>query len=172
MDCSQVVPTDFVVIPEGPAGTRETLKYMRELIRRGRADTWTRDFAHSIVRDVPPKDWMGEICAVFSFVQSYVRYGLDTNGAEVIQAPNVTLELGYGDCDDFVCCICGLLEALGHNTFICALGFDAAENYSHVIALCVGAGSETPLVALDATEMHPAGWFPPGATYAMIAPVD
>jgi hypothetical protein len=172
MDSRQLVPTDYFSIPDGPAGTRETLKAMRDQVRQDKFNSWVRDFAQSIVRQVQPKDWMGEVCAVFDWVQTNIRYGLDTNGVEVIQAPHVTLELGYGDCDDFVCLLCGLLEALGHDTFICALGFDAAENYSHVIALCAGAGGETGLISLDATEAQPCGWFPPRVTYAMIAPIN
>lgn len=169
---AQIVPTDFFLIPDGPAGTRETLKAMRDQVQADKSDSWVRDFAQSIVRDVPAKDWLGEIVTVFDWVQTNIRYSLDTNNLEVIQAPHVTLTLGYGDCDDFVCLLCGLLEALGHQTYICALGFDPTENYSHVIALCAGAGGETGLIPLDATENQPAGWFPPGASYAMIAPIN
>lgn len=168
----QIVPTDYFLIPDGPAGTRETLKAMRDLVVANKPNSMFRHVAQSIVRDVEPKDWEGEICTVFDWVQANIRYGLDTNGWEVIQRPDVTLGLGYGDCDDFVCLLCGLLEALGHQTYICALGFDADENYSHVIALCAGAGGETGLIPLDATENEPPGWFPPGATYAMIAPIE
>jgi transglutaminase-like putative cysteine protease len=168
----QIVPSNCFLIPEGPAGTRETLKAMRDQVQVDKPNSWVRDFAQSIVRQVPGKDWEGEIYTVFNWVQTNIRYSLDTNNLEVIQAPHVTLMLGYGDCDDFVCLLCGLLESLGHQTYICALGFDATESYSHVVALCAGAGGETGLIALDATEPMPAGWFPPGVTHAMIAPIS
>lgn len=168
----QIAPTNLWQIPDGPAGTRETLKHMREEIRKDKRNTWVRDFAQTLCRDVDGKDWWGEIVAVFDFVQNNIRYSLDTNGIEVIQSPHLTLELGYGDCDDFVCLVSCLLEHLGHTTYLCALGFDADENYSHVIALCSGAGGETPLIPLDATEQMPCGWFPPGHTYAMIAEIE
>lgn len=170
----QIAPTEFYTIPDGPWGTRETLKHMRDQVLQDKENTWVRDQAQKICQayGVPGKDWMGEIGAIFDYVQNEIRYSLDTNGIEVIQAPHQTLQLGYGDCDDFCVLISCLLEHLGHTTFLCALGFDADENYSHVIALCSGAGGETPLLSLDATENYFPGWFPPNASYAMIAEIE
>ena len=171
MSLSQIVPTDFFEIPDGPAGTRQTLKYMREEVRKDVGNTWLREITQQIVRDVAPKDWWGEMCAIFYFVKEHVRYGLDPNGIELVQAPHVTMMLGYGDCDDLTCLISCMCEQLGHATMLCALGFDADENYSHVLPLCIAAGSESDPIALDATEEWPPGWFPPNDTYRMIAPI-
>src|SRR5579872_6307570 len=158
----QLAPTSILQIPDGIEGTRETLKRIRDEVRKDKWNTWLRERAQEICRDVDGKDWYGEIVAVFDYVQNNIRYSLDTNAIEVVQAPHVTLELQYGDCDDFSALICGLLEHLGHTTFLCAVGFDAYENYSHVLPLCSGAGGETALIACDATESYPCRWFPPG----------
>lgn len=155
-------------VPDGAAGTREVLKHMRELVRAGKLNPNLRDFAQQLIAGVPAKDWQGEVAACFDFVRDEIRYSLDTNGIEVIQAPDVTLRLGYGDCDDKVTLLCCLLELCGHVTWFCAMGFDAPGDYSHVIAICCPAGDQ-PLVALDATEWRPMGWFPPNPTCVMIA---
>lgn len=167
----QIAPTDFYSLPDGRAGTRETLKAMRDLVRDGKRSTMMRHIAQRIVAHVPGKDWNGEIAAVFAFVQSHVRYSLDVNGIEVVQRADVTLGLGYGDCDDFCVLLATLLECLGHVCYFCALGFDDVLAYNHVICLCSGAG-ESDLVALDATEQQPAGWFPPNVTCAMICEIE
>jgi hypothetical protein len=171
MTLNQVAPTRFYSIPDGAAGTRETLKAMRDEVCRQKRSTWIRHVAQRIVRRVPAKDWLGEIEAVFRFVQHNVRYSLDVNGIEVVQSAPVTLRLGYGDCDDFCVALATLLECLGHVCYFCALGFDECVGYSHVVVLCSGAG-ETELVPLDATEERPAGWFPPGVTCAMVAAIE
>jgi len=168
----QLAPTSILQIPDGTLGTRETLKRIRDEVQKDKRNTWLRDQAQRICSDVEGKDWYGEIVAIFDFVQDNIRYSLDTNGIEVVQAPHLTLRLKYGDCDDFTALLCGLLEHMGHTTFLCAVGFGAEENYSHILALCSGAGGETPLIALDATEPYPCGWFPPGVTYAMLGEIE
>lgn len=157
-------------IPDGAAGTRETLKHMRELVRAGKLDPDLRDFAQRLVMDVRAKDWAGEIAALFDFVRSRIRYALDVRDVEVIQAPDVTLRLGYGDCDDKGVLLATLLETIGHRAWFCAIGFEGNGLFSHVIVLAAGAG-EPPLVSLDATEWRPFGWFPPDATCLMIAEI-
>lgn len=169
----QLVPTEFHTLADGPAGIRETLKHMRDQVR---ADKMRGDLRHvaqmAVMRaGVPGKDFIGEVDAVFNFVRRRIRYSLDTNGVEVVQAPHVTLQLGYGDCDDMSVLLACLLEQLGHVCYFCALAFDQAPNFSHVMVLCVPAG-EGPPIALDATEPHPMGWFPPGSSFAMIAGID
>jgi hypothetical protein len=161
----------FFTIPEGGAGTRETLKHMRELARVGKSDPVLRHLAQSIVANVPGKDWLGELTALFRFVQGRVRYSLDVNAVETLQPARLTLTLGYGDCDDMAIALAALAESLGHVCYLCAVGFDEPGAYSHVLVLASGAG-ETGLVSLDATETRPIGWFPPGVTCAMLAPID
>jgi hypothetical protein len=157
-------------IPDGAAGTRQVLKHMRELVRADKRRPALRHFAQQLVKEVRPKDWQGEIAAVFNFVRTRIRYSLDVNNIEVIQSAPKTLQLGYGDCDDKCVCAASLLESLGHVCFFCALGFDQIGEFSHVIVL-VSAAGESELQALDTTEPYPLGWFPPGATCAMIAEI-
>jgi transglutaminase-like putative cysteine protease len=158
-------------IPDGAAGTRETLKHMRQLAQQGRADLSSRDLANAITASVRGKNWRGEIAAIFNWVRGNIRYALDPNELETIQGAATTVALGYGDCDDFAILLATLCECAGHPSCFVALGFAAPGDFSHVVAVASGAG-ETPWVWMDATEAHPLGWYPPGATCAMICPVS
>lgn len=166
-------PAPFLNLPlaDNATGIRETLKHMRTLVDMGKNDPGLRHFANGLVARVPAKDWLGQMRVVFNWVRKNIRYTLDTNDTEVIQRADVTLRVRYGDCDDFCILIATLLEHLGYSTAFCALGFEQVGLYSHVIVLAEIPG-ETPLVSLDATEASPMGWFPPGATCAMLCPIS
>lgn len=158
-------------IPEGAAGTRETLKHMRRLVQNGKHDQRLRDLANGIVAKVPAKDWAGELAALFNFVRGNVRYSLDPNDIETIQGAAGTLALGYGDCDDFSVLLATLAECLGHPCCLVAMGFHQPNCYEHVMTFASGAG-ETVWYGMDATEPHPFGWFPSGAVCEMVAPIS
>lgn len=159
------------VLPDGPAGTRFTLKCMRELVRASKEDAGLRDLAQRICAHVPAKAWRWEIVALFQFVRTRIKYSLDTNAIEVIQWPRTTLKLGYGDCDDLCTLLACLIELKGHPAAFAALGFEEPGVYSHVIVIADPAG-EGDEIALDPTENYPPGWFPPGATCMMLAPIE
>jgi transglutaminase-like putative cysteine protease len=160
-------------IPDGAAGTRATLKQMRELVRRGKDTQELRHLANSIcmAAQVPAKDWRGELAAIFDYVQTNIRYSQDPSDIETIQGARETLQLGYGDCDDFSVLIATLAECLGHPCCLVALGFQQPGTYEHVMTMCSGAGEDC-WVGMDATEARPLGWFPKGVICEMVAPVS
>ena len=158
-----------LMVPDGAAGTREVLKHMRQLVLNEKMDTALRHLAVNIIAAVPPKNWDMEAAALLNFVRQNVRYTLDTNQVEVLQMPQVTLNLGYGDCDDMAVLLATLLEAAGHETAFIAVGFGEIGEYSHVLVMA-RIPQETDWLTLDATEPVPPGWFPPGVTCEMIAP--
>lgn len=143
---------------------------MRALVWLGKTNLELRDLANRLTLAVPAKDWAAEIAVIFNWVRERdnVRYTLDTFDIEVLQRADVTLALGYGDCDDMAILLATLLELAGHKCCFCALGFGAIGEYSHVIVICSGAG-ESDWIALDPTEQNPPGWFPPGVTCKMVA---
>lgn len=157
-------------IPDGPLATRETLKHMRRLVQIGKTDFRFRDLANQITAGIPAKDWQGELAALCDWVRQNVRYALDPNDLETIQAPNITLELGYGDCDDLAILLATLCECAGHPTAFAALGFGHIGEYAHVLVIASGAG-EQEFVALDPTENHEHGWYPPGVTCELFCPI-
>jgi transglutaminase-like putative cysteine protease len=153
-----------MAIPENqPASIRETLKIMRRLIRNGKRNPEIRKIATDIAATVPEKHFYQEIVAVYCYVKARVRYTRDTHDSEMIQPPEWVLANGHGDCDDFTVVICALLEAIGHPTRIVAVGFAPGE-YSHVYA---ETRSGSRWIAVDASENHGVGWFPPGIEQRM-----
>lgn len=144
-------------IPSGEPGTAATLRYMQGLVKRYKRSPTIRETALSILTDVAPKNWRGEIEALFRFVRDHIRYTRDIVGLETLQTPPVTLELGAGDCDDKSTLLAALLESVGHPTRFVAVGYRAPGSYSHVyVETRMGAG----WIALDATMPHDMGWAP------------
>ena len=158
-------------IPDGDAGTRETLKHMRQLARDGKDNLLLRRLANGITAGAGAKDWESELEALFNWVRANVRYSLDPNDMETIQGPAQTVALGFGDCDDFCVLLGTLCELTGHPACFVALEFGPGGGFSHVVVIASGAG-ETEWICLDATEANPFGWFPPDATRELICPIS
>ena len=63
-------------IPKGYPGTRRTVEHMRALIRAGVKDFYVRQKAIDVLLEkrVQAKDYLGEIRALFEWVQANIRY--------------------------------------------------------------------------------------------------
>lgn len=135
-----------------------TLRVMRTLTRNGRAHPVVRLTAQQLVADLPEKDAGAEIQRIQACVRDEIRYVKDIRNVETVQAPEVTLELGSGDCDDKSVLAASLLEAIGHRTGFLAIGFRPGE-LSHVMPeVKVG----PYWVSLEVTEPARPGWMPRG----------
>lgn len=136
----------------------QTLRVMRAMTLSGRKHPIVRLTAQSLVAHLPAKDHGAEIRHVHAFVRDQVRYVKDIRNVETVQAPEVTLELGSGDCDDKSVLAAALLEAIGHRTRFLAVGF-RPEQLSHVMPE-VQIGRHW--VSLEVTEPVRPGWMPAG----------
>jgi hypothetical protein len=149
------------LIPKGYQGTKRTLEHMSQLIRAGTRDFHVRQKAIDILleRKVRPKDYLGEIKALFEWVQSNIRYTRDPFRVELLHSPRRMLELRAGDCDDISVVLAAMLEALGHPTRLVLVGPNPLRPllFSHVyIEVCC----RGRWIALDATMPFPMGWAP------------
>lgn len=148
-------------IPTGLAGTRLTAAHVGRLIREGAADFYVRQKAIDILlaRRVPPKDYAGEINALFRWVQRHVRYTKDPFHVEVLHTPRRMLELRAGDCDDMTILLGALVKSVGHPVRLVLTGPDARrpDLFSHIYleAQCQG-----DWIPLDATMPFAMGWSP------------
>ena len=59
-----------------------------------------------------------QICTLFDYVSNNIEYVPDPKEVEVWQAPNETLKLGTGDCEDYAILMASLIEASGGNSRI------------------------------------------------------
>jgi transglutaminase-like putative cysteine protease len=148
-------------IPKGYPGTRRTVEHMRILIRDGVKDFYVRQKAIDILleRGIPAKDYLGEIRALFEWVQGNVRYTKDPFRLEVLHSARRMLELRAGDCDDVAILLGAMLEAVGHPVRLALTGPNPLRPrfFTHVYLEVHHRGRWIPL---DATMPHPMGWAP------------
>lgn len=148
-------------IPEGYDGTLKTVEHITRLIKQGAKNFHVRQTAIDILlrRAVSPKDYLGEIKALFEWVQRNVRYTKDTVRVEVLHSAHRMLELRAGDCDDMAILLGAMLEAVGHPVRLVLTGPDPLRPrlFSHIYLEVYHKGRWIPL---DATMPYPMGWAP------------
>ena len=148
-------------IPTGLAGTRRTAAHVGRLIRDGAGDFYVRQKAIDILlaRGVPPKDYLGEIAALFQWVQRHVRYTKDPFQIEVLHSARRMLELRAGDCDDMTILLGALVKSVGHPVRIVLTGPDQRrpDLFSHIY---LEARHHDQWIPLDATMPFAMGWSP------------
>jgi hypothetical protein len=148
-------------IPSGLEGARTTAAHIGRLIRDGAGDFYVRQKAIDILieRRVPAKDYLGEIEALFRWVQRHVRYTKDPFRIEVLHSARRMLELKAGDCDDMTIVLGALIKSIGHPVRIVLTGPDPLrpDLFSHIY---LEARHHDQWIPLDATMPHGMGWSP------------
>lgn len=140
-------------ISDGIEGVRETLYFMRKIVKASRSNPVVIQTARGLVSGIQEKNWKAEINSVFNFVRDCIRYTLDPNEVETLTTPEMLLEIRQGDCDDKSMLLAALLQAIGHPTRFRAIGF-RPQALEHVYVE-TKVGEEW--IALDSTERAPAG---------------
>jgi hypothetical protein len=157
-------------IPRGYPGTMRTASHVKRLIREGAKDFYVRQKAIDILleRGVRPKNYLGEIAALFEWVQRNVRYTRDPFRVEVLHTPRRMLELRAGDCDDMTILLGSMLESVGHPVRLVLTGPNAFRPrlFSHIYLEVNHRGDWIPC---DATMPHPLGWSPRAPVKQIIA---
>jgi hypothetical protein len=148
-------------IPKGYRGTQKTVEHVQALIQQGAKDFYVRQKAIDILlaKAVQPKDYRGEIKALFEWVQRNIRYTKDPFRVEVLHSARRLLELRAGDCDDMTILLGSMLEAIGHPVRLVLTGPDPLrpQLFSHIY---LEANHQGRWVPLDATMPYPMGWEP------------
>ena len=152
-------------LPAGESGTVATLRLMSSLVSRYKRSPEVRESALSLIEDLKPKDRIGEVNALFTFVRDHIRYVRDIRGLETVQIPTVTMDLSAGDCDDKSTLLASLLESVGYPTRFVAVGYAGPGVYSHVYVECLIGPQWVPL---DATVLQPLGWSPRRSASRMV----
>jgi transglutaminase-like putative cysteine protease len=154
-------------IPNGTAGSIATMRAMRQLVRDSIRDSQqqVRETAISILRGV--NAFTAQAQAIQAWVQSTIEYRRDPPDVELVQTPQVTLQLRAGDCDDQAVLTAALLTAVGHPAQFIALGIGGAP-FSHVLTQTLIGRS---WVSVETIERRPMGWLPSGITSYYIVKV-
>jgi hypothetical protein len=131
------------------------------LVRSGAKDFYVRQKAIDILleRGVRPKNYLGEINALFEWVQRNIRYTKDPVKVEVLHSARRMLELRAGDCDDMAILLGAMLEAVGHPVRLVLTGPTPLQPtlFTHIY---VEAWRQGDWIPLDPTMPHPMGWAP------------
>lgn len=157
-------------IAQGWRGTQQTVAHVQALIRSGAKDFYVRQKAIDILLEkrVRPKDYLGEIQALFQWVQQHIRYTKDTVHVEVLHSARRMLELRAGDCDDMTILLGAMLEAIGHPVRLVLSGPNPLKPdlFTHIYLEVFHKGRWIPL---DATMPYPMGWAPSTVVKKIVA---
>lgn len=120
-------------IPDGRPGTLRTLHEMERLVQAGKRNPVVRSrMIREALNGVQERNSRAEVKAVLDWVRRRVRYVRDPDTIELIQGADTTLNIGHGDCDDFVILARSALESIGYPTRSKVVGRDR-DNYAHVL---------------------------------------
>lgn len=147
-------------IKTGYPGIQQTIRAMRDLVKKYRTDLTIRQAATQAVFLTPAKDDYAEIDAIFRLVQQGIRYCRDIHQVETLSTPTMTLAQRLGDCDDQATLLAALLETIGYPTRFVIAAYQAPGMYEHVYVQVYCHGQ---WLDLDPTEQQTIGWSPPGA---------
>ena len=148
-------------IPSGARGTDWTVEQIRSFILDGAKDFAVRRRVVEILmaQRVRAKDYLGEIKAIFEWVQRNIRYTRDPHRVELLHSARRMLELRAGDCDDMTILLGAMLQSIGHPVRIVVVGPNPRrpQLFTHVYPEVRFRGR---WIAVDATAQHPMGWKP------------
>jgi len=151
-------------VPTGYAGTRQTVHLIGRLIHQGAKDFPVRQTAIDIYFQygVRPKDYLGEIAALFDWVRRNIRYTRDIYRVETLHTARRMLQLRAGDCDDQTILLGSMLKATGHPVRLALVGFNPKKPnlFTHIY---LEAQHHSGWIPLDTTVNRPMGWAPPAA---------
>jgi len=105
---------------------------------RGEQSILVRSMVEEIVRDLQPKDYLGEILAIRYWVTEHIRYVNDPLHVEIVKDPQRIMEeiIAHGqaseDCDGIAEMIGVLCLLVGRVVEFVVVGFGEAGHYSHV----------------------------------------
>lgn len=150
-------------IPDGIPGATATLRFMRQLVKDAIRDP-AQGLRGAALNIIGSDGFVQQVRDVQSWVQDNVRYVLDPTdsdgGVELVQTPQVTLQLLAGDCDDQATLVAALLSVTGHPCRFIAVGFNG-QPLSHVMCQTkIGNG----WCGVETIKAEALGFMPPGIT--------
>ena len=126
-------------------GSHDTLETMRQQAwgDRGERSMLVRELTERVVRDVWPKDYLGEMLAIRNFATTRLRYTNDQQHVELVRDPENIAErvlrdgVALLDCDELAEMIATMVMQVGREAEFFVVGFEAPGDYSHVLCSAV-----------------------------------
>lgn len=166
VDISGGLPADQVreYIPDGDAGTAETIKRMQQLVGRGKRDKEVRVKVGEIIAPCQNKNHLCYLKALYEFSKTKIKYAFDPNMVEFIENPAYVLRSKIADCDSIVVVLCSMAEGIGLASEFVTVKADPQRpnEFSHVYCRSMVPG--VGWVSMDPTmPKQNFGWEVPGA---------
>lgn len=125
-------------LPQGAAGTFQTLRRMADLVNEEAFRPLAQSVAASIASRLPVDSPLAYASACFILARDFIKYENDPPPNERITGFPALLDLRAGDCDDKVIFLCTLLKARGIACNFVAQSYDKStvesEGFDHVYA--------------------------------------
>jgi len=132
----------------------ETARFISKLSQEYKTDPKLRSLTVSIIRNINPKDYLGQVNALYKFVKNNVRFVRDIAGVETLQSPWVTLPeqysnkgIGAGDCDDQSLLLVSMLQSVGFRDLkLRVVNYLPTDmEYRHIYAIVTLSGKDYPI---------------------------
>lgn len=139
------MPTLAAAPPTTIAPFRGPRTTIDEMVRacvglRGERSVLVRSWTEDQIRELQPKDYMGEILALRNAAAEYLRYTNDPLSTEWVKDPERIVEeirakgKSLCDCDEIALFIATVMRQVGREAEYVTVGFGPAGHYSHVFA--------------------------------------
>lgn len=146
---------------------RRVAEILKQMVLKSRESRVVRLFALKLIREkgIAPKDYMGEIEALYTFVRDEIPYRkdaafLDTFTEAEQQIKDYLFGTPSGDCDDKAVLLASLLLSVGHIPRFVLTNNIPDGKYVHIYCE-VKHPKEQSWIALETTEQVELGWAPP-----------
>jgi transglutaminase-like putative cysteine protease len=123
----------------GDAGTRKTLREMRQLVLSSLQEPYVRGLALQIVRQSKAHDYSGQALAIREYADDHFQFVRDPLGIEELRSPSDMAKLLsrkpfiQGDCDDAAILTAALGRSIGLKAKFTAIAFiDPRAPFTHV----------------------------------------
>lgn len=125
--------------------TEYTVRKIKEMIKKYKTTPAIRVLIGKILVGIDGRDFKSVVDKITKFVKSKVRYQKDINEVETLQSPLRTIQLGFGDCDDFAILLATLFEAAGYSVKLVLVSNRLDKVFNHIFVRVNG-------IDIDITE--------------------
>jgi hypothetical protein len=121
-----VIGIAVLLLIVGLSGCNDLGKLLDPIVQRAepytskivRNDISLRAYVNSIIKNCTAGDRECQVNAVYRYIVENYNYVPDPEGVELIQAPQETIQVGGGDCEDLSILLNSLLENIGIKTYL------------------------------------------------------
>lgn len=173
------VPTKTIELPKDEAAKNKKIaEILKQMVLNSRKSRLVRQFTIQIIkkRDVAPKDYLGEIRAVYEYVRDEVDYRRDATFLDTFVTPDrmvrdILFASGAADCDDKALLLASMLLHIGQIPRFVLTNNSPGGSYSHIYVE-VKHPKTGEWIGLETTEPVEMGWSPPTYKRGIINIID